>query len=276
MARKKKAPPESAGSPWMNTFSDLMNLLLCFFVLLFSMSNVDAGKYEDFSKSMSKSFSIYDSGSSAIEEGRVISTGIYKMPNLDEHSDDDGSGEGGVKETPSDDTVLEGTQGIIDELHELNKEATTEIYEEVSGAAHKFDIYDEVNLDIDPNYRFVKITLDGYILFDSGKADIKQEAYPLMNKLGDILNGFDDGEIIEIEGHTDNVPIGASSYESNELLSSARAINAATYLIEEKGIDPTYLKWSGRGEYDPVTTNTTSEGRAKNRRIEIKVYNNIE
>ena len=78
-----------------------------------------------------------------------------------------------------------------------------------------------------------------------------------------------------VEGHTDNVPIVKSIYSSNEMLSSARAINAASYLIEEKKLDPKMLKWTGRGEYDPITSNSTAEGRSKNRRIEVKIYNNI-
>ena len=65
----------------------------------------------------------------------------------------------------------------------------------------------------------------------------------------------------------------SSAYRDNNWLSSARALNAAEYLIDNSGLDPTNLKYSGRGEYEPIASNSTEEGRAKNRRIEIKIYN---
>ena len=81
--RKEEAPP--AGSPaWMATFSDLMNLLLCFFVLLFSMSTVDSEKFRQIAESFSQSFSIFDSGSTAIGDGVLISNGVSQLNELDE------------------------------------------------------------------------------------------------------------------------------------------------------------------------------------------------
>lgn len=272
MARKKKAPPESAGSPWITTFADLMNLLLCFFVLLFAMSTVDEGKYEDLIKSLSAGFSVFnsgtsvvDNGTSVVDNGRIISSGIQQLENLDQYSYEEGKG----------DSVLEGSESFDEELHNKNKEATEGIYDEIIEASKSLDIYDYLNFDMDPNFRFVQITLDGYILFDPGKAEIKPDARVLISRIGDILKIFNKDYIIEIEGHTDNVPISRSAYETNELLSSARAINAANFLIEEKGYNPANLKWTGRGEYDPIVPNTTAEGRAMNRRIEIKVHNNV-
>ncbi len=265
MARKKKAPAESAGSPWLNTFADLMNLLLCFFVLLFSMSSVDEGKYEEMVQSLSAGFSIFNSGSSVVDSGRIISSGIEQLEDLEDYSFEEGKGE----------SALEGSASFDDELYKKNKEAAEKIYEEIVEGSRSLNIYDNINLNIDENYRYVQITLDGFILFDPGKANIKPEAYSLLSRIGDILKSFNEEHIIEIEGHTDNVPISRSEYKTNELLSSARAINAATYLIEDKGFNPENLQWTGRGEYDPVASNTTPEGRARNRRIEIKVHNSI-
>ena len=85
MARKKKAEDGGAGSPWLSTFADLMNLLLCFFVLLFASSTVDAEKYEEIVASMSSSFSIFSGGGSAIDEGRLISTGISQLNDLSDY-----------------------------------------------------------------------------------------------------------------------------------------------------------------------------------------------
>ena len=80
---------------------------------------------------------------------------------------------------------------------------------------------------------------------------------------------------IEIEGHTDNVPINTSKFASNDVLSSYRALAMFDYLVQNTSLDPAMLKHSGRGEYVPVADNSTPEGRAKNRRIEIKIYNTL-
>ncbi len=264
MARKKKTEEPGAGSPWMNTFADLMNLLLCFFVLLFSMSNVDAVKYEQLVASLASNFSIFSGGGSAINEGKLISSGISQLNNLDEYYNTMG------KSGKDADDISDAMQ----ELLEQNKEASEAMYENVSDMTDKNSLGNYVELSIDPNYQFIKISLSGSILFDSGKADIKSEAVPIFSKVGDILQTYKEYHI-EIEGHTDNVPIQNSVYKNNNWLSSARALNAATYLMEEKGLDPKTLSWTGRGEYDPVASNATPEGRAKNRRVEIKIYNKI-
>lgn len=268
MARKKKPEESSAGSPWLNTFADLMNLLLCFFVLLFASSTIDAEKYEQIVNSMTNSFSIFNGGSSAIEEGRLISSGIEQLSNLDDYTFNTGKN---AEETDSEE--LEESEAL-DELLEANKKATLEIYEDVAEQADELNLDKYIELSVDPNYQFVKISLSGSILFDSGKAEIKKSALPVFDKLADILTTYK-GNLIEIEGHTDNVPISSVAYPNNNWLSSARALNAATYLIEEKGLDPKTLSWTGRGEYDPVASNATSEGRAKNRRVEIKIHNDI-
>lgn len=93
-----------------------------------------------------------------------------------------------------------------------------------------------------------------------------------LNKLGKILVTYDNN-IIEVEGHTDNVPIHSSKYEDNNVLSMYRALAVANYLRDTTTLDPAYIKSSGRGEYVPIADNATPEGRARNRRVEIKIYN---
>ncbi len=263
MARKKKPEEAGAGSPWLNTFADLMNLLLCFFVLLFASSTVDAEKYEKIVASMSGNFSILSGGGSALEEGRLISTGISQLNDLSEYYDASGNGSGETDESDA-----------MQKLLEEKKEASQAIYDKVSDLADEKKLGDYIELSIDSNYQYVKISLSGSILFDSGKADIKTQAVPIFSKVGDILQVYKDYHI-ELEGHTDNVPVNNSTYRNNNWLSSARALNAATYLMNEKGMNPKTLSWTGRGEYDPVASNATPEGRAKNRRVEIKIYNNL-
>lgn len=269
MARKKKGEEPGAGSPWLNTFADLMNLLLCFFVLLFSFSSVDAEKYEQVAKSMSGGFSIFSSGGSSIDDGVLINTGINQLNNLQEYNQNMEE----QKETDKDENK-KGQTDYVEEYLARQKESTEQLYDELVEQVDKQKIGDELDITIDPNFQYIKFSLSGSILFDSGKADIKAEALPLFNKIGDILRLYKDYHI-EIEGHTDNVPINNSKFESNNWLSSARALNAAMYLINEKGLSPETLSWTGRGEYDPVASNTTEDGRKKNRRIEIKIYSDV-
>ena len=129
-------------------------------------------------------------------------------------------------------------------------------------------------IDIEFTAQYVQLTLNGAILFDSGKVDIKEEALPLMNQLGIILQRFGQG-VIEIEGHTDNVPMSGSKYSNNDELSSGRALSVFYYLEQNTTLDAGLIKHSGRGEYQPIADNSTEEGRARNRRVKIKRYNSL-
>ncbi len=128
-------------------------------------------------------------------------------------------------------------------------------------------------VDVDFTSEYVQLSLNGALLFESGKAEIMQDAYPVVNKISTILESYTDN-LIEIEGHTDNVPVSSrSKYESNDVLSMYRALSVADYVRANTSLDPSHIKSSGRGDYDPVADNSTAEGRARNRRVEIKVYN---
>lgn len=128
-------------------------------------------------------------------------------------------------------------------------------------------------MEVDFNAQYVQLSLNGALLFESGKADVMEEAYPVVNKISSILAAYQDN-LIEIEGHTDNVPVSSrSKYESNDVLSMYRALSVANYIRDNTSLNPAHIKSSGRGDYDPVADNSTPEGRARNRRVEIKVYN---
>lgn len=280
MAKQKKQDEAPPGSPaWMATFSDLMNLLLCFFVLLFSMSSINAQKFEQVVQSLSNSFNIFESGGSAIGEGELISAGMTQLSQLDNYYTTMGKSDTTVEEEtkgenpPSSDEKNE-TESIYEAYQNEMKQAAEVLYDDVSDMTTDYNLGDYVELSIDSNYQYVQISLSGSFLFDSGKAVLKDSALPVFSRVGDILKTYDDF-MIEIEGHTDNVPIKNSNYESNYWLSSARALNAAEYLIKVKGLDPSTLKASGRGEYAPIASNKTEDGRSKNRRIEIKIYNTL-
>jgi chemotaxis protein MotB len=115
------------------------------------------------------------------------------------------------------------------------------------------------------------ITVVGDLLFDSGKAKIRHEAYPLLDKVASVLKDNMAGFNIGIEGYTDNVPIRHSGWKSNWELSTARSLSVLHFLVKEKGISPQRLSAIGFGEYRPVTSNDTREGRKLNRRVEIVI-----
>ncbi len=119
--------------------------------------------------------------------------------------------------------------------------------------------------------RGLVITFVAEVLFDSGKAKIREEANEKLNKVATVLNTTVRDLSIGIEGHTDNQPIKYSGWKSNWELSSSRALSVLHYLADLQSVDPTRLSAIGYGEYHPVDTNDTSEGRQKNRRVEIVI-----
>ena len=115
------------------------------------------------------------------------------------------------------------------------------------------------------------ITFVAEVLFDSGKAEIKQPSFEMLNKVAQVLIETVPDLSVGVEGHTDNQPIRYSGWKSNWELSSARALSVVHYLQDEKKIDPFRLAAIGHGEYKPVESNDTKLGQQKNRRVEIVI-----
>ena len=268
MARKKREPEAKPAAGWITTFSDLMNLLLCFFVLLFSMSTVDAEKFQMVIASLQSSLSIMPAGSMSIGEGEMVGNGISQLPNIDvffeTSSGEDGDSQGGKTEETETET------DVAEQYKEQALAESEQMAEQIEQQIEAGGLQNQVEVDF--NAEYVKLTLNGAILFDSAKANIREDAQPLISKIGTILENYD-SNVIEIEGHTDNVPIHSSKYENNNVLSMYRALSVADFIRDNTTLDPALIKSSGRGEYVPVADNTTEEGRARNRRVEIKVYN---
>ena len=296
MAKKKeefKLPPGTP-APWMSTFSDMMTLLMCFFVLLFSMSEVDAAKFEEIANSFQSTVSIFKGGAQAVGDGILISNGVSQLNMLDEYVYSSGKTSEADAEKPEDLTNAGGDtseevkdaakklglseqeaqalQDAADEIEAQKMKASEELAEKFEEAFAESMMSDKVEVSFNGDY--VLLTLNGAFLFDSGKADIKTDAVPVLNKIGVLLTKYADSDI-EIEGHTDSVPLNGGRYENNDVLSSYRALAVFDYLKDNASIDPGVMKHSGRGEYMPITDNTTPEGRAKNRRVEIKVFNSL-
>ena len=265
MARRKKEEPQKASAEWMNTFADLMNLLLCFFVLLFAMSTVDAQKFDMIVASFSQTFSIFSGGQTSIGKGMLLGNGVSQLNELDQYMESMGKTAENEEETEQIDEMQK-------KIEEAQLDASEKLAERIEEAIEESQMEDMIQLDFTSQY--VQLTLKGAILFDSGSATLKEDAMPVIEKVALILERYAESEI-EIEGHTDNVPIHTSKYANNNELSSSRALSMFDYLIEHTALQPSQIKHSGRGEYLPIADNSTPEGRAKNRRIEIKIYNEL-
>ena len=268
MAKRKPEEPKKGAPAWQCTFGDLMNLLLCFFVLLFSMSTVDAQKFEMIAASFSETFSIFDAGATAIGDGVLISNGVSQLNELEQYINSTGK----TAESDSEVNEMDEFEAMAAQMEAAKMAASEELAEKVQEAVSESSM--DKDIDITFTSQYVQLTLKGSILFDSGKSELKQEAMPIVHKVGMILERYAESTI-EVEGHTDNVPINTAKYPSNDVLSSYRALSMFEYLVQNTSLDPAKLKHSGRGEYMPVADNSTPEGRAKNRRIEIKIYNTL-
>lgn len=271
MAKKKEEEAPKGSPAWMATFSDLMNLLLCFFVLLFSMSSIDQVKQEKVAASFNQMFSVFEGGAQAIGDGMLISNGVSQLNELDEFINSTGRLDDGsvVSEDVANNDSTAAAQEVLEEAQMEESEALAEAVEE---ALDETDMEDEVEVQFTAQY--VQLTLKGALLFDSGSVLLKDEAKPVLDQVGLILERYAEGTI-EIEGHTDNVPMSGAKYSNNDELSSGRALSVFDYILSVTNLDPATVKHAGRGEYLPVADNSTPEGRMKNRRVEIKIYNSL-
>ena len=157
------------------------------------------------------------------------------------------------------------------ELENRQKAEVEQLYDDISQRAENAQVDGMVTVEKDEGNQYVKISIGGAILFNSGEADLKKDAKAILSKVGDILKLYD-SHLIKIEGHTDNVPITSGKFRSNLQLSLARAESVFEYMESQKKLNPVTLEASGRGEYIPISDNQTVEGRAKNRRVEFKIY----
>lgn len=291
MGKKKEDTPPPGSPAWMSTFSDMMTLLMCFFVLLFSMSSPDEAKFDAVSESFQQTFSIFQGGAQAIGDGILISNGVSQLNQLDNYINstgkqaDSNSEATEIEESMKGQTENDGSgadsqaqqeiselQKAISELEAEKMRMSEELAEKVEEALEENNLQGQIDIDFTSQY--VLLTLNGSFLFDSGQATLKKEAVPVLDKVGILLEKYAQSGI-EVEGHTDTVPLNGGRYENNDVLSSYRALAVFDYLLEHTSLQASQIKHSGRGEYVPIADNTTPEGRAKNRRVEIKIYNSL-
>ena len=266
MAKRKPDEPKKGAPEWQTTFGDLMNLLLCFFVLLFAMSSIDEDKQEQIIASFNNMFSVFDGGATAIGDGMLISNGVSQLNELDQYINSTG------KMDEEGEIVDDDLASAQEQVEEAQLEESEELAEKIQEAIDEKDMGQEIDVEFTSQY--VQLTLRGGVLFDSGSVQLKDEATPVLDQVGVILERYAEGTI-EIEGHTDNVPMSGAKYSNNDELSSGRALSVFNYLLSVTNLNPADVKHAGRGEYMPIADNSTAEGRARNRRVEIKIYNSL-
>ncbi len=231
---------EEGAPAWVVTFGDLMSLLLCFFVLMLSFSEMDKAKYKEVSGSLAKAFGVQRK-IKAFEAPKGI-----KMISRDFDQEL-------IPARPREEFIAMQQREKIGIA--LKKEVETRFR----------DLQDLIQVEV--GEKEVTIRLMGETTFDSGKADVKAQMVPLLLKIGSVL-AEGKGEVI-IAGHTDNVPVYGGPYGSNLKLSIARAATVAEFLLAKSAIPASRVSTMGYGKYRPIASNDTNEGRKRNRRVEI-------
>jgi len=254
--RRRMRKKENSGAPkWMVTYSDMVTLVLVFFILLFSMSQIDLHKFE----SITQSF----------QSRAVLDFLPSTVPADDEFPSNNGTGGSGViaddeKEEPN----LEDLMEYLEDW-EKKAEVNNRLYTDVQDFLHTEELGDVISAT--QTDEGVILVLQDNILFDPGKAEILDSGRDFLNKVAHLIN--DITNIVRVEGHTDNRPMSSYRYPSNWELSGARAGSVVRYLIEEHGIDEERFLIAGYGETRPVAPNDTAENQSKNRRVEIVILN---
>ncbi|MCI6022108.1 MAG: flagellar motor protein MotB [Clostridia bacterium] len=266
MAKIKKREEKGGGAAWMNTFSDLMNLLLCFFVMLFAMSDPNQEKFQQLSASLASTFSIFNAGSVSMGDGVLIGSGASQLNELAIYYNNMGMNSEG-------EITQEEIKDAAQQIQEAGLQESEHMAENIEKQLEQNMLSDDV--EVKATSKYVMLNLNSGILFDSGKSELKTEAVTLLDKVSSILWEYNDN-MIAVEGHTDNNPIHNSKYPDNTMLSLYRAYSVFTYLTDQKGFDASTMLATGRGESVPIASNATAEGRAQNRRVEIKIYNSFE
>jgi len=265
MTRRRRVRAENRGAPmWLVTYGDMFTLLLAFFVMLYALSVPDVEKFRALAEALSvRQISVENIDLDPEVEVEVI----IQVTNVD-----------GVLEFQQVEEVETGE--ILTDEEKAQLETQREASEELNRMASDFKTYFAVNnfqgsIDVYVSADYVKLIFGDGVLFDSGRADLKPEAVEIIDYVAQELTNYPDNEI-RIEGHTDNVPIYVPPmFLNNMWLSAARAITVRDYFTDVKFLTAERISVEGKGEYSPVEPNDTPEGRAKNRRVEIKIMSKL-
>lgn len=251
MARRKKKQEEHIDESWLIPYSDMLTLLLALFIVLFAVSEVDATKFKQIAGTFKDQFS---SGNSIIEQQAPL-----PMPKPMHTAVKDNFVMVSVEEKGR----IEKVQEEMESLQKVQERIEQYIKDKKLGKSLQTQLTENGLL----------ITILDNALFESGSSSIKAGSVQIGKDLSKLLVTNPPRNII-IAGHTDNVPIQNSQYQSNWELSSIRAINFMQILMTNPELSPKTLSASGYGEFRPRATNHTAEGKAKNRRVEVLILPN--
>jgi chemotaxis protein MotB len=264
--RNKKHEEHENHERWLITYADLITLLLIFFVIMYSMSKIDMAKYTELSKSLAfqfkKSDTVIPRGTIGIADpGQGLEgTQSQKDPARDSPTAAESEAEQQEKEKIKQEQILQRNQ----ELKELLTK--TEKYINDNKLQTKVSVKDTA--------RGISITLNDLFLFDSGKADLKPESVPILQKLSSLFPTLDTP--ISIEGHTDNQPLSTGSvYKDNDGLSAARSLSVKRVFAKMPDLE-NMLIGTFYGDSRPIAPNDTAANMQKNRRVEIIVLRDID
>ena len=264
---------------WMATFADLMSLLVCFFVLIISMSEIDVIRYKKVAGSMKDAFGVQQD---------IVTYDIPKGTSIIALEFSPGKPEPTVKKIIQQDTVdptrpslkignpdnpIEVQPETLQKLLEEEEERQEQRQQTEADAAVLTELLEEeinegkIDVETDGPTIIIKIRERGS--FTSGSATLDPGFLPTLNTIGTAL-GEISGEIV-VEGHTDNIPINSVQFPSNFALSAGRALSVTSVFLDDPNISMDRLSLRGYGEVRPEDTNATRAGRARNRRVEIKI-----
>lgn len=222
----------------MVTYGDMMTLLLCFFVLLFSMSTIDLEKFSLIISQLQQQLGVLDGGRTISPEEMIDS-------------------------------------GQRDELIgqiERSRMEFEQLYMEIRAYLEERGLEEEVEVAfVDEG---LLIRFPGQILFELGRAELLPEAREILGELASLFDALENE--VTVEGHTDDWPISTPEFPSNWELSTTRATNVIRYLIEGKGLPPEQFSAAGYGEFQPIRPNDSPENRALNRRVDILIRRSVE
>lgn len=244
MPRRRRVELSTNHERWLISYSDFVTLLFAFFVVMYSISQVNESKYRVLSDTLQDAFNV---APHAIKPIQVGEPSLSRDPSVIENTD------------PSYGEQL--GQGAFDKMAELPS-----LSEQVS--KQLADLVDEDLVKINSNEFWLQIELKSSILFSSGQAAPSEQAEEIFSSLAKIFRGFSNP--IQVEGFTDDIPISSDRYPSNWELSAARAA-ATVQLLADGGVGPQQMSAVGYGEYQPIARNDSPEGRSQNRRVVLMI-----
>lgn len=270
MADCPKCPP--AGAPlWLATFADLMSLLMCFFVLLLSFATMDAKKFKATAESLENAFGVQrDIEAAEIPMGTSIIAQHFSPastnPTLLEE----------IKQSTSQSST--SLDVSLEEKEKIKQEIMEQALDNTQAEAKKIEerLKDDINkglVSVETQGLKIIIRINEKGSFGSGSAILKSGFEPVMNRITESVISAK-GKVL-VAGHTDDIPISTDWYRSNWELSAGRSVSVAEFMLKNKKLDPKRIIIEGHADTQPLVPNTSSANRAKNRRVEVILVQDV-